>query len=183
MTRPALVLLLLTATSAHADQICSPANKLVLVWRIWCGHPLTARTGVYDTSSGCWRDAKDTHTEDHCQDTKEGPRLDDKHVPSWDAAGLRTCAEVRKNLKGCVCQSEWVEPDEPSEKTENPHGFPVAVGFCTVDVQRAFPYPPGFDAFISYGTHVEYLGSEEQKFAFRKCMSDKGYPLGQPKRK
>jgi hypothetical protein len=113
MTKAIIAGLLLVATSAHADH----------VWRLWCGTPLTERTGVWDSQHEC---------QDHawvmgdlpkyvCVDTKDGPRWRgwwcypiSAHPDcasgevSDDWRQFRNCAEVQRE-QTCECRPELVK--------------------------------------------------------------------------
>jgi hypothetical protein len=98
MTALLTFLLLLTATTAQAEH----------VW-LYCGDPPTERVGVYDSSAECWDKVKKiSFGNDHCEDTKGGPRFDGERMPGWDSQRLRTCAEVRTHYMNCLCQPEPV---------------------------------------------------------------------------
>jgi hypothetical protein len=100
MRRILIVCLFLAATSAHAEHI----------WRLWCGKPLIARKGVFDTADECTSSIAETKTmlEESCKDTDHGPVWTPSGKPALDGR-LRTCAEAIREQGTCECKPEAVE--------------------------------------------------------------------------
>lgn len=78
-------------------------------------------------------------------------------------------------------QSTLVAQQE-SQKTKAPPTFKEAVASCIVIVRKETDDQLNmkiskFDAYIKPDGMVEYLGNERERFSFRKCLNEKGYPI------
>jgi hypothetical protein len=84
--------------------------RAATIWTLWCTEPgaaeETPRKGQWDTSSECHQSIQNALSEMNasCHDTKQGPRLGDKHekVEAW--AGFPTCAALTKFYRTCICK-------------------------------------------------------------------------------